>query len=46
MLLSHVVGKPEKLMSGGKMTEGKEKGKPVYIIKRNGEDKTKTHRRK
>lgn len=46
MLLSLVVGKPEKLMSGGKMTEGNERGKPACIIKRNGKDKTKTHRRK
>lgn len=45
-LLSHMVGKPEKLMSEGKMMEDKERGKPVCTIKRNGEDKTKTHRRK
>lgn len=46
MLLSHMVGKPENLMSGGKMMEDKKRGKPVCIIKRKGEDKTKTHRRK
>lgn len=46
MLLSHMVGKPEKLMSGGKTMEDKERGKPVCIIKRNWDDKTKTHRRK
>lgn len=49
MLLSHTVGNPEKLMSGGKMMRDKGRGKTVQIIKRNWgvrEEHTKGNRKR
>lgn len=45
MLLSHTVGNPEKLMSGGKMMRDKGRGKTERIIKRNEEREEKKHKR-
>lgn len=45
MLLSHTVGNPEKLMSGGKMMRDKGRGKTEQIIKRNEEREEKNHKR-
>lgn len=44
MLLSHTVGNPEKLMSGGKMMRDKGRGKTEQIIKRNEEREEKKHK--
>lgn len=49
MLLSHTVGNPEKVMSGGKMMRDKGRGKTVQIIKRNWgvrEEHTKGNRKR